>query len=249
MRTLSEAKRRSRDRSGRRTSVRCVDAPSTTPTPSGCSPLTGVGDDRLTGVTGASSEAVSSAVGLTEDERARASGAAGAVRGGDGAAEDRWRDRWRRRRGGDRPASASAASAAAASAAAAGAGSNDGVDATRAPGGKGRSRGGGRGAEEAGRWRRTRRGASSGERATGRSRVRSRTGQKRSETVRPGGGGRRLGLAEASRRVVRAVRSRRRTRPWIPSSAACARSAASTEEGEAGPSEEVGALAVRSVDG
>ena len=114
------------------------------------SSLTGVGDDPLTGVTGASSEAVSSAVGLTEDERAalraqrarfeeameRQRTAGGIVGDGDGEGIDL--------------ASASAASAAAASAAAAGAGSNDGVDATRAPGGKGRSRGGGRGRRKPG---------------------------------------------------------------------------------------------------
>ena len=114
------------------------------------SSLTGVGDDPLGfGVTGASSEAVSSAVGLTEDERAalraqrarfeeameRQRTAGGIVGDGDGEGIDL--------------ASASAASAAA-SAAAAGAGSNDGVDATRAPGGKGRSRGGGRGRRKPG---------------------------------------------------------------------------------------------------
>ena len=108
------------------------------------SSLTGVGDDdSSTGVTGALVEAVSGLGVMTEDERAalraqrarfeeameRQRTAGGIVGDGDGEGIDL--------------ASASAASAAAS--AAAGAGSNDGVDGTRASGGRGRSRRAGRG--------------------------------------------------------------------------------------------------------
>ena len=108
------------------------------------SSLTGVGDDdSSTGVTGALVEAVSGLGFMTEDERAalraqrarfeeameRQRTAGGIVGDGDGEGIDL--------------ASASAASAAAS--AAAGAGSNDGVDGTRASGGRGRSRRAGRG--------------------------------------------------------------------------------------------------------
>ena len=108
------------------------------------SSLTGVGDDdSSTGVTGALVKAVSGLGFMTEDERAalraqrarfeeameRQRTAGGIVGDGDGEGIDL--------------ASASAASAAAS--AAAGAGSNDGVDGTRASGGRGRSRRAGRG--------------------------------------------------------------------------------------------------------
>ena len=108
------------------------------------SSLTGVGDDdSSTGVTGALVKAVSGLGFMTEDERAalraqrarfeeameRQRTAGGIVGDGDGEGIDL--------------ASASAASAAAS--AAAGAGSDDGVDGTRASGGRGRSRRAGRG--------------------------------------------------------------------------------------------------------
>ena len=108
------------------------------------SSLTGVGDDdSSTGVTDALVKAVSGLDFMTEDERAalraqrarfeeameRQRTAGGIVGDGDGEGIDL--------------ASASAASAAAS--AAAGAGSNDGVDGTRASGGRGRSRRAGRG--------------------------------------------------------------------------------------------------------
>ena len=142
----------------------------------GCrSSLTGVGDDdSSTGVTGALVEAVSGLGFMTEDERAalraqrarfeeameRQRTAGGIVGDGDGE--------------GICPGSASAVDLAAASAAA-GAGSNDGVDGTRASGGRGRSRRAGRGRRPgAGGGRGA--GTSSGERGTGRSEVRSPAG-------------------------------------------------------------------------
>ena len=181
------------------------------------SSLTGVGDDRLTGVTGASSEAVSSAVGLTEDERA-ALRAQRARFGGDGR---------QRTAGGI-----------------VGDGDGEGIDLASASAGGcgGGGGGGGCGIERWGRRRAHRRkGSVEGrgrgrrkpgqeedatgrvERRTsgGRSRVRSRTGQKRSKRSDRGRGGRRLGLAEEPPRRPPPFVPRHRTRPWIPSSAVC----------------------------
>ena len=108
------------------------------------SSLTGVGDDdSSTGVTGALVEAVSGLGFMTEDERA-------ALR----AQRARFEEAMERQRtaggivgdgGGEGIDLASASAASAAASAAAGAGSNDGVDGTRASGGRGRSRRAGRG--------------------------------------------------------------------------------------------------------